>query len=191
MRQILGSTVALSSPLSISSLSTLIRIREQQVNRMLKELHAILDIPKDHSQSLRLHHPSFRDFLFSKDRCVNKNFWIDKKQAHAALASYCVKQMSSMLKQDIYGVGAPGTLAAGMEKDHVMQCIKPELQYACVNWIQHLAKGSIQLHDGNQVHSFLKEHFLHWLEALGWLGKLSEGIHAISLLESFVPVSQS
>jgi hypothetical protein len=188
MRQILGSIVALSSPLSVSSLGMLILIPEQRVNRMLKELHAILDIPKGHSQPLRLHHPSFRDFLFSKDRCVDVNFWVDDKQAHAALAANCIQLMSSMLKKDICSMKAPGTLSAAMGKDRVAQCIKPELQYACVNWIQHLAKGSTQLHDDDQVNSFLMEHFLHWLEALGWLGKVSEGIHAISLLESSIPV---
>jgi WD40 repeat protein len=190
MRQILGSIVALSSPLSVSSLGMLILIPEQQVNRLLKELHAILDIPRSHGQPLRLHHPSFRDFLFSKDRCIDQNFWVDEKQAHAALASNCIQLMSTMLKQDICGMTAPGTLAADMGKDHIAQCIKPELEYACVNWIQHLVKGSTQLHNSDQVHSFLTEHFLHWLEALGWLGKVSEGIQAMSLLESSVLVSQ-
>lgn len=189
-RQILGSIVALFSPLSVSSLGMLILIPEQRVNRMLKELHAILDIPKGHGQPLRLHHPSFRDFLFSKDRCNDENLWVDNKQAHTALAINCIQLMSSMLKQDICGMKVPGTLAADIGKDRVAQCIKSELNYACVNWIQHLAKGSTHLHDGDQVHSFLKEHFLHWLEALGWLGKVSEGIHAISLLESSFPVSQ-
>jgi hypothetical protein len=184
MRQILGSIAALSSPLSLLSLSMLILIPEQRVNRMLKELHAILDIPKGHDQPLRLHHPSFRDFLFSKDRCVDENFWVDEKQAHTALAGNCIELMSSTLKQDICGVKAPGTLAADMEKDRVAQYLKPELEYACINWIQHLAKGFTQLQNGEQVYSFLTEHFLHWLEALGWLGKVSEGIHAISLLET-------
>jgi hypothetical protein len=189
MRRILGSIAALSSPLSVSSLGMLILIPEQRVNRMLRELHAILDIPKDYGQSLRLHHPSFRDFLFSKDRCVDGNFWVDEKQSHAALAGNCIQLMSNTLKQDICGVKAPGTLVADVGKDRVAQCIKPELEYACINWIHHLVKGSTQLHDGDQVNSFLEEHFLHWLEALGWLGKVSEGIHAISLLESSFPVS--
>jgi hypothetical protein len=190
MRQILGSIVALSSPLSVSSLSMLIQIPEQRVIRMLKGLHAILDIPKDRGQALRLHHPSFRDFLFSNDRCSDENFWVDEKQAHATLAGNCIQLMSSTLQQDICDMRARGTLAISIEKNRVAQCIRPELQYACVNWIQHLAKGSTQLYDGEQVHSFLMEHFLHWLEALGWLGKVSEGIHDISLLESSVLVSQ-
>jgi hypothetical protein len=35
----------------------------------------------------------------------------------------------------------------------------------------------------------LQEHLLHWLEALGWMGKVSEGIHAVTVLESIVAVS--
>lgn len=191
MRQILGSIVALSSPLSVLSLSVLILIPERRVNRMLEWLHAILDIPKGQDQPVRLHHPSLRDFLFDKDRCVDRNFYVDEKQAHAALASHCVQLMSSTLKQDICGVKAPGTLAADVEKYCLVLSIKPEVQYACVNWIQHFTKAGIQLRDSDQVHLFLKEHFLHWFEALGWLRKVSEGIHAISLLESVVLVSVS
>jgi hypothetical protein len=191
LRQVLGSIVALSSPLSVLPLSALILIPEQRVNQMLKWLHAILDVPKRQDQPLRLHHPSFRDFLFSKDRCADERFYVGEKQAHSALVSNCIQLMSSRLKQDICGMKTPGTLAAKVEQDRIAQCMKPELQYACVNWIQHVAKAGMQLCNSDQVHVFLKAHFLHWFEALGWLGKVSEGIHAISLLESVVLVSDS
>ncbi|KAF3039438.1 hypothetical protein E8E11_005984 [Didymella keratinophila] len=186
MRQILGSIAALLSPLSTLSLSKLIHIPEQRLKQMLKSLHAILDIPKGQDQTLRLHHPSFRDFLFSKDRCAHEKFHVDEKQAHATLASNCIELMSSRLKQDMCGMKAPGTLAAKVGKDRIAQRIRSELQYACINWIQHVAKAGMQLCNAQQVLEFLIEHFLHWLEALGWLGKVSEGIHAISLLESIV-----
>jgi hypothetical protein len=45
--------------------------------------------------------------------------------------------------------------------------------------IQHLEKSGAQLHDNDQVHRFLQVHLLHWLEALSWIGKTSEGILAI------------
>jgi hypothetical protein len=188
-RYVLGSIVLLTSPLPLGSLSALLRVRKHEINQTLENLHAILDIPDDENQSLRLHHPSFRDFLLDKTRCHGEDFWVDDKLAHIAIAEKCLQLMSRALKQDICGIKAPGTLAADAEKDRVAQCIKPELEYACVNWIQHLAKGCAQLRDGDQVELFLKEHFLHWLEALGWLGKVSEGVHAISLLESSVLVS--
>jgi hypothetical protein len=39
------------------------------------------------------------------------------------------------------------------------------------------------------VHRFLREHLLHWVEALGWIGESSEGIRAIASLASMVNVS--
>jgi hypothetical protein len=74
LRDILGSVVALFSPLSVDSLSRLLVTPKQRLDRMLKDLHAILDIPNDHTRSLRLHHPSFHDFLLDKNRCGDSNF---------------------------------------------------------------------------------------------------------------------
>jgi len=50
-------------------------------------------------------------------------------------------------------------------------------------WIQHLQKSGTQLQDNDQVYQFLQEHLLHWPEALCWMRRVSEGIHAITLLE--------
>jgi hypothetical protein len=75
LRHILGSMVVLFSPLSAYSLSRLLQVTIQHVAQTLKGLHAILDIPEDQTRPLRLHHPSFRDFLLNKDRCGD--FWVD------------------------------------------------------------------------------------------------------------------
>ena len=42
------------------------------------------------------------------------------------------------------------------------------------------------LADHGEVHEFLLEHLLHWLEALSLIRKLPEGIRAITSLESIV-----
>jgi len=92
--------------------------------------------------------------------------------------------MSTSLKQDICGVGSPGELAIDVEHSRVEQYLLPEVRYACVYWVQHLQMGGAQLHDNDQVHQFLKVHLIHWLEALGWMCRVPDAIHAISLLES-------
>ncbi|KAF1816252.1 WD40 repeat-like protein [Eremomyces bilateralis CBS 781.70] len=70
----LGSFVVLLSPLSLESLSKLLFIPKAGVNRALKDLHAILSIPKDPTGPIRLQHPSFRDFLLDKRRCKDSDF---------------------------------------------------------------------------------------------------------------------
>jgi hypothetical protein len=189
LRQVLGNIVVLFETLSAYSLSRLLSVPGENINQTVEDLHSILDVPKDKTQPLRLHHPSFRDFLLDKERCKDANFWVDKKQIHQTLANDCIKRMSTSLKQDICGLRAPGILAADVESSRVEQGLPPELQYACLYWIQHLQQSCAPLRDNDQVHQFLQEHLLHWLEALGWMGKISEGIHAIASLESSVPVS--
>lgn len=187
IRCILGSIGVLFSPLSVQSLDQLLDVTGG-IGPILEDLHAILDIPNDQNRPLRPHHPSFRDFLLKRDRCGDE-FWVNEKQAHSALAHRCVQLMSRSLKQDVCRVGAPDALVAEMDVTRLERCLLPELQYACLYWIQHLAKSDARLCDGGQEHEFLKEHCLQWLEALGWMGKVCEGIHAISSLESITLVS--
>jgi NACHT domain len=188
LRELLGSIVILFSPLSVESLSVLLHTTKQQIDRTLKFLHAIIDIPKDQTRPLRLHHPSFRDFLL--DRCKDLDFWVDEKRAHQILVDHCIKLMSTSLKQDICSLGSPGVLVTDIKSSQINHSLPPEVQYACLYWIQHLQKASMQLYDNNQIHQFLQEHFLHWLEALGWIGRVSEGIYAITSLESIITVSR-
>jgi hypothetical protein len=164
-------------------------IPKQRVARMTRDLHAILDIPKDSTRPLRLHHPSFRDFLFDKNRCRDSNFWVYEKQAHRTLAARCIELLTASLKQDICGVDSPGVLATSLESSRVEQYLPLVIQYACQYWVQHLQKSGTQLLDNDKVHQFLTVHLLHWLEALGWMRKVSDGVLAISSLESIALVS--
>jgi len=189
LRQILGSIVILFSPLSVHSLSTLLCVTKDDINQTLDGLHSVLDVPKDQTQPLRLHHPSFRDFLLNEDRCGDSSFWVDEKQAHQTLAESCIRLMSASLKQDICGLEAPGVLVTNIESSQVDKCLPLEVQYACLYWVQHLQRSSTRLCD--QVYQFLQNHLLHWLEALGWMRKTSEGILAIFSLEAQIPVRLS
>ncbi|KAF2398628.1 hypothetical protein EJ06DRAFT_522884 [Trichodelitschia bisporula] len=94
--------------------------------------------------------------------------------------------MSGFLTQDMLGIGRPGVLKTEVDSHEVEGSLHPEKQYACLYWMQHLHKSGSQLNDDGEVHQFLKEHLLHWLEALGWMQKVSEGFHAIVSLESMI-----
>ena len=189
MRRILGSIVVLFSPLSINSLSRLLHVPREEVDQTLEDLHAILNVPDDQARPLRHHHPSFRDYLLNKDRCSDALFWVDENQAHRGLVDHCIKLMSTSLKRDICDLQAPGTLTAEIESSRVRQCLSSEVQYACIYWVQHIQRSGTQLYDDDQVHQFLQKYLLNWLEALGLMGKISEGILALTSLVSYIPVS--
>ncbi|KAL5313471.1 hypothetical protein ACEPPN_019204 [Leptodophora sp. 'Broadleaf-Isolate-01'] len=189
LKSLLGTIITLVSPLSIQSLSKLLCATQVEVDQTLNDLHAILSIPEDHNLPLRLHHPSFRDFLYGQARC--EEFWVDERQAHQVLADKCIQLMSASLKQDICGMEAPNMLFADAERSRIEQSLPLEVQYACHYWIDHVQKSGTQLRDNGQVHRFLKEHFLHWVEALAWIGQISKGIYATASLESYVATYSS
>ncbi|KAL9113919.1 MAG: hypothetical protein Q9227_002053 [Pyrenula ochraceoflavens] len=183
-RRVIGSIVILSSPLSVSSISRILSLKEEEVDQALSELHSILNVPKDRKHPLYLHHPSFRDFILNKDRCKSSNFWVNPKQAHQMLADSCLQLMSKSLRQDICNVGHPGRPAESIESSHIEQFLPSEVRYACLYWAQHVQKSGMQLRDGDKVHQFLKVYLLQWMEALSWMRRVTNGISAITLLIS-------
>jgi hypothetical protein len=84
---------------------------------------------------------------------------------------------------------APGSQANQVESSWLERCLPPKVQYACLYWVQHLQRSSSQVRDGEEAHQFLQGYLLYWLEALGWMGKMLEGMQAILSLEAHVSVS--
>jgi len=187
LKHLLGSIIVLFSSLSTSALSKLLQLSREDIDSTFNDLYAILNIPNDPTRQLRLHHPSFRDFLLNKDRCGD--FWVDEKETHRILATSCIQLMSQTLKKDVCELYTPGSQASQIENNCIQKCIPLEVQYACLYWVQHLERNGSQVHDGEEAHRFLQAHLLHWLEALGWMGKISEGIQAILSLEAHISVS--
>jgi len=191
LRITLGTIAILFSPLPALSLARLLRMPKEDVDQTVDDLHSILDIPEDQSRPIRLHHPSFRDFLVSKARCNDPQFLVDEKKAHGILAGFCLQLMSEKLKRDICGLHSPGALAREVQQDRIEQFLTLELQYACLHWVQHVQKSETRLKDDGQVHVFLQKHFLHWLEALSLMRKTSGGILALISLDSMDAVSRA
>jgi hypothetical protein len=186
LRHTLGSIVVLFSPLSTLSLSRLLHLPKEDVDSTFNNLYTILDIPEDPARQLRLHHPSFRDFLLNKDRY--RDFWVNKKEAHQILATGYIQLMSQTLKKDICKMHAPSSQASQVQS-RIKKCLPPKVQYTCLYWVQHLQRSGSQVHNGEKSHRFLQAHLLHWLKALEWIGKTLEGIQAILSLEAHVLVS--
>ncbi|KLU93067.1 hypothetical protein MAPG_12010, partial [Magnaporthiopsis poae ATCC 64411] len=182
LREILGAIVVLSSPLSTSSVGNLLQIPPVEVEQMLQELSSILDIRQN--RPVRLHHPSFRDFLLSKDRCTDTNFLVDEKGAHQMLADRCLQLLSTgnNLKRDICGLRLPGTLRSEIDKQTIDSALPPEVQYACRYWVHHWKESKRQIRDGDPVDRFLTSHLLYWLEALSVTGLIRESIGMLNSL---------
>ena len=187
-KRIVGSVIVLFDILSTNTLTELLEESLTDVKLTLEPLHSVLDISQNETSPIQLFHLSFRDFLLDKKRCPDQ-FWVDEKMTHYDLFVCCLKLMSKHLGRDMCDLRLPGALATEVEKGVIERCLPLEIQYACLYWVEHLQRSDAQLHDDDQVHQFLQENLLYWLEALSLMGKTSEGVIAITSLESYILVS--
>jgi hypothetical protein len=190
---LVGSIVVLFDALSAAALSRLLFQPGAEsidiVNMTLDPLQSVLSVPEDTRSPIRIIHPSFRDFLLDRHRCSDNQFWIDRKQAHSKLARSCLEYMSKKLKKNICGLRSPGSLAAGVDGNKLIRCVPLPLQYACRYWVDHLEQSGIDLFHDKAIELFLRDHFLHWLEAISVMKISSEGLIMVMKLGSMLTVS--
>ena len=188
--QILGSIILLATPLPARGLAALLDIDEDDVNHWLRNLHAVLSVPSDPNAPVRLLHKSFSDFLLGHEGTGTASFRVNAAAIHATLASKCIQRMKSNngLRRDICNVQEPGKSRDEIEKAIIARHIPPDLDYACLYWVYHLQHNGRRITDEEEVYKFLHEHFLHWLESLCLLRKLSDGILSIRELLKTVQV---
>ena len=189
-RDIVGPIVFLVEPLTSATLAKLPQLRKSDIDGRLRCLRSVLHLPSTSEDPIRPLHLSFRDFLTDSERRTHNPFWIDEKEAHTSLAIQCLGLLSTTtcLKQDICSVKKPGTLRNDYDDDLIAQCLPREVQYACLHWVYHLENGCCLIGDHSQVHVFLENRFLYWLEALGLMGKTYDAINMITILQTLLQV---
>ena len=198
-RHVVGSLVLLYNPLSTSALTALLRVRPRVVIDVLRPLHSVLNIPKapdgrvDLGKPITLFHLSFRDFLVDPASKNQHEFAVDAKRTHNRLGIDCIRLLESYdgFKKDVCGVVAPGTRRSEVAKSAVHSYLPDSVAYACCYWIQHFVSSGEHIRDDGPIHRFLKNHMLHWIEAMSWLGKTSDVIHDFAALRSLVDVSHA
>jgi hypothetical protein len=190
IREVLGAIVLLQSPLSASSLARLLCVPVEYVHQTLYELHSILDVPQDPHQPVRLHHPSFRDFLLNAKRCCDGSFWVDERSTHERLASYCLDFMGapSGLRQNMCNLSVTEVLRSEIDKGTLSSSLSSEMQYACRYWVEHLERSQQSIVDGDAVHVFLQTHLLHWLEVMGLIGETRQCVRLLARLQTLLAV---
>ena len=189
-REIVGSIVILAEPLSTISLASLLSTPKDAVDRRLSSLHSVLSVPANQDSPIRLLHLSFRDFLVDAKKRESP-FWVDEREAHDIIATKCLELMSKpeCLRENICNLETPGKLRTEIDYRMINDSLPAYVRYACHYWVHHLEQSKSRIRDQSRVHSFLQKHFLHWLEALSLMGKMSESIGLIGTLQSLVAVS--
>ncbi|KAJ5618518.1 NACHT and WD40 domain protein [Penicillium herquei] len=177
-RKIIGTIIFLVTPLSIESLALLLKVNVEEISETLDSLHSVLYI-KDEQEPVRILHLSFRDYLLT----TQSPFRIDEQATHEGLASYCLDCMDSRLQRNICQLSSYAIQHEDIDSQAIEKHLTADLQYSCRYWVHHVqhSKGRVSM---SEVLSFLKKHFLHWLEVLALIGEISKATGIIEILKS-------
>jgi hypothetical protein len=179
-QQIVGVIILLAIPLSVNSLSKLLRTRVGVIRNLLNSFQSVLHIPGNQDMPVRILHLSFRDFLVNS----RGKFRVNERQTHKQITKYCLAVMRDGLKRNICDQSSYGTQRKDVDAQLIQQHLPPVLQYSCRYWAHHLAQCPIPAAELDDALTFLQKHFLHWIEAMSILGHASEVVGIINLLQS-------
>lgn len=186
---VVGSIINLAEPLTASSLSSLLDIPRDTIDSRLDLLHSVLRVTK-HESPVRMLHLSFRDYLVDSSQKEVNPFWVDQHRAHRVLAESCLRVMQRHLRQNLAGLDFPGMRRDAIDQRHIDTLLPPYLQYACRFWAHHWqSSGRPDEQCTSLVYTFLRQHLLHWIEALSLVGHVRESSEALRSLFSWANVS--
>ncbi len=118
-------------------------------------------------------------------------------RAESGHGNFALRLLRSLhvLKKDVCGIKDYGFVLHGEKAGVNLDPLEP-IGYACCFWIDHLCAAALNaingeealLVDVGEIHRFLQQHFLHWLESLSLLGKVSDVTRKISNLHGVIKV---
>jgi hypothetical protein len=138
-------------------------------------------------------HQSAKDFLL--DKAVAEVFPSGIEAVHYAIFARSLQAMSKTLQRDMYRLQELGVLIEEAEQPDPDPLALS--RYSCIYWVDHLcmsdpvcsATYKQDIQDEGAVHAFLRENYLHWLEALSLCRGMAKGVLSIANLQSLVKVS--
>ena len=189
LKMILGTIVSLQEPLSPISLENLLGLAPSTARETLVHLRSILILPDSDTELIRLHHPSFVDFITQSSRCIDRRFVVDGEKQHTLIAVQCLKAMQK-LKQDICGIDNPCLLNSEVDDlpSHIMANIPTHVQYACRYWMFQLTNALISDVLVNLLRKFCTEYLLYWVEVCSLLGELRNTLVGLNATQEFLLV---
>ncbi|KAK2764812.1 hypothetical protein CKAH01_15751 [Colletotrichum kahawae] len=194
-RQILALVATTYRPLSLAESAILIK----ECHGLADDLESLQDAISLCGSFLAIRediiyfvHQSAKDFLMDKAySAFNQILPSGITYQHHIIFLRSLELLSKTLKRDIYELRAPGSFLEDISPPDPDPLAR--LKYSCIHWIDHLkhsdpaeisAHGDLQ--DNGSVHTFLKCHYLHWLETQSLLQGMPQAVLAMQKLQTLV-----
>ena len=177
-------------PLHLSELTALadwpkdISFEKEDLKKIIFTCGSFLTIQGDNIYFI---HQTAKEYLSGNPVIFSKG----EKEVHHTIVLRSLDEMEKLHK-DMYNLRDPGI---SIDEDKPLPPDPlAQVRYACVHWIDHLCEiasssyDQVGLYDNGKIHKFLKEHFLHWMEALSLTRSMSNGVVTIRKLEDLLAV---
>ena len=139
-------------------------------------------------------HQSAKEYLLKE--AASEIFPPGREHIHHHIFSRSIQVMDETLQQDVFQLDRPAILVNEIKPPNPDPLTA--IRYSCVYWVEHLHSIPDQvleyenkLSDNGAIFTFFKRHFLHWLEVLSLIKRLSESIGMIDNLLAIVDVSHA
>ncbi|ETS86415.1 hypothetical protein PFICI_00243 [Pestalotiopsis fici W106-1] len=152
-------------------------------------------------------HLSAKDFLLENQGASRQILPHGITHQHYYISEKALKNLSTVLRRDIYGLKEPGYLAKDVSPPDP-DPLAP-VRYSCVYWPSHVLEFgkptaldelnttsllpfpdrkflNEAIKDDGIVYRFIQEKYYYWLEALSLLSAIPEGVEAMNRLKSFL-----
>ncbi|KAJ4123205.1 hypothetical protein NW768_009734 [Fusarium equiseti] len=190
-KEILALASVVYRPITSTELKTLLgshyKDKDDDLPGIIGDCGSFLTIRQD---TIYFVHQSAKDFLLNK--ASEQILPSGLAYQHQFVFHRSLRALSETLERDICKFDHPGFNIEDIEP----HCLKPldPIRYSCVHWVDHLHDSEpIRLNNnldkGGDVHEFFQTRYLYWLESLGLLRSIDEGINAMYKLEDLANVS--
>ena len=191
-RSVVGTVLLIFHPLSINTLSDLLRSCSTQprIFTSLRTLHSVFLVPDNTEDPIQIFHKSFPDFITDQQRCTNHKFFIDPSTHHKEILLSCFDVMKERLKRNICNLDAHAILSEVKDLPTLKSTfISDSLEYACCFWTKHLVKITSSSDGLEEVYkaidNFFTTGFLCWIEVLILIGNLDISVYALNDIEEW------
>jgi hypothetical protein len=192
-KHILASIAIVYRPITLKELTSLVKMLKNMSNdpESLGEIIGLCgSFLTIREGTIYFVHQSAKDYLVEhasseifSDGCI-------EEQQRIVLG--LIEAMDKALQRDVYSLRHPGCSIDEVEYPDP-DPLAP-IRYACIYWVDHLCEikssyNEVGLYNNGTIYVFLRQHFLHWLEALSLIKGISEGVMAMAKLIGLLTVS--
>jgi hypothetical protein len=175
---LMGTIITAKSPLSIEALHAFHDTRlTAPASAVLRPLGSLLTGLTDATQSVRIPHLSFRDFVTVRAQLspTSERFYLNEKEHSQRLALLCVLVLNDNLKEGIPGTGyldEDWSVSPGIP-EIVEGQMSEEVWYACRFWLDHIVdvEGPVPAEFIAALRDLLCTKLQLWIEILTAKGK--------------------